>query len=381
MCAKLVVQKPVIWNDRGYIEPAGRGAASGFPNEHGYGHEEWNANPKWMWRGFKVFHTESKPMMNDAAANGELGMIMTATNEGHFYALGVACNVYLNSPADMQQIASDLRLKKNGAAVWRLPLVRIRSGHNRKAFDRHWERNYRWVRWRCPSTHFHWFRNPIEFLPNDIVPSPNPQKPREALAKMHGACMALRPDQALAIVSDHLSADHPIVDWLTFGEFRPPAKVALNAPPPRGKKGQANKGNGNRNAAPAATDPYVRYVRENEIIVTPRHSDLQRHFREYITAEGARAVAEDNNRIDLQYRVGKDIVLVEIKTCEKATVRFAIRTAMGQLLDYRQNLRGNLKLLVVLELKPTNDVDMNLALSNGFGIAYPTSDGFAIAWP
>jgi len=74
-------------------------------------------------------------------------------------------------------------------------------------------------------------------------------------------------------------------------------------------------------------------------------------------------------------------VLAEIKPCAKSDARFAIRMAMGQLLDYQQRHRANpIHLLVVLEVKPDTE-DTELAIMNGFGIAYPWGAGFVLKWP
>lgn len=37
--------KPVVWNSNGYRGPSGGKFTSGFPKDHGYGHEEWNNAP------------------------------------------------------------------------------------------------------------------------------------------------------------------------------------------------------------------------------------------------------------------------------------------------------------------------------------------------
>lgn len=53
---------------------------------------------------------------------------------------------------------------------------------------------------------------------------------------------------------------------------------------------------------------------------------------------------------------------------------------MGQLLDYRQRATEDTSLLIVLETKPRNK-DHLLALSNGFGVAYPAKGTFKVLWP
>ncbi len=75
------------------------------------------------------------------------------------------------------------------------------------------------------------------------------------------------------------------------------------------------------------------------------------------------------------------MVFVEVKPCETATARFAIRTALGQLLDYRQSASGPPRLLIVVEVPPAEERDIQLALSNHVGIAWPKAKGFEVRWP
>ena len=92
-------------------------------------------------------------------------------------------------------------------------------------------------------------------------------------------------------------------------------------------------------------------------------------------------MAANIDRIDLQFSDPKrGRVLVEIKPTEPATVRFAVRTAIGQLLDYRQRAEGNPEMLIVIDDKPCPE-DMELALVNGFGIAWRFGKGFEYSWP
>ena len=63
--------------------------------------------------------------------------------------------------------------------------------------------------------------------------------------------------------------------------------------------------------------------------------------------------------------------MAEIKPADQADVRFAIRTVIGQLLDYVEQQRwgGHRLILVGSEVKSADD--RRLALSNGFGLAWP----------
>lgn len=138
---------------------------------------------------------------------------------------------------------------------------------------------------------------------------------------------------------------------------------------------------GTKNSPDTASDPYTRYIKENEIQVSPRHNQLQGQFQAFLATIDAQAVQANLESVDLRYQDAKlGTVLVELKPCDMTNVRYAIRTAMGQLLDYRQRSKGEAALLIVAETKP-NQEDRDLARSNGFGLAYPSRDTFKVIWP
>lgn len=147
------------------------------------------------------------------------------------------------------------------------------------------------------------------------------------------------------------------------------------------KKGLRKAGRDIQNSPSAATDPYVRYVQAYEIEVAPRHGNLQGRFERYLRKVGADELKPNVASVDLRYRDSqKGFVLAEIKPCVRTNVRYAIRTAMGQLLDYRQRTPKEASMLIVLEVKP-NRIDQMLAISNGFGIAFPLNHEFRVIWP
>jgi hypothetical protein len=188
---KMMVLKPLVWNDNGYLHPTGETTSDGYAGDHGYGHEEWNGRSDWVWKGWKVFHTQGKGQMFSYAARGDLGIIMTTTRDNQFYAVGAACAVYENDAADRAAIAEDLDLYANGAELWKLPGIR-RLKKNKAEFYEHWDEAYEWVQWRCPQSHFIWFDPPIPFTPNAIIPSSSAARPRLATIKMHSGYQAIR---------------------------------------------------------------------------------------------------------------------------------------------------------------------------------------------
>jgi len=372
---KLVVLKPLVWNGGGYLGPAGSRSVGGFVAENGYGHEEWNGDPNREWNGFRIFHTQSKGRMEAAGAAGRLGMIMTAYRPGLGpVALGVATSVQSNEPHEMKLIARALRLKRDGERIWDLPSVRKKFG-SRARFDRHWIQHYEWVQWRAPADQYAWFGEPLPIDPEGVFPSGDVTRPRQDIAKRHSGYMAVRPDQALAIIAPALPADHSAVAWLSSGDFDLSA-VSLklrNAKAPK-------KPSSGASAAPT-TSAYVRYLQAQEIAISPRHHELQNRFKTYISSRCSK-LAENRRGVDLEYECPKrGSILVEVKPCEPQTARFAIRTALGQLLDYRQGASGPPRLLIVIEIAPPEERDLQLPLENGVGVAWPKGQGFDIRWP
>lgn len=136
-------------------------------------------------------------------------------------------------------------------------------------------------------------------------------------------------------------------------------------------------------AGQAAAEGYTKYVKRHEVEVSPRHNKLEKLFRDYL-----RRTLGDHKFLptfcdDMRFTDGKgQDVMVEVKPTEVSTVRFAVRTAMGQLLDYRQQQRWEGKQLIVVETEVSKAEDRALALENGFGLAWPMEKGdFKILWP
>lgn len=138
----------------------------------------------------------------------------------------------------------------------------------------------------------------------------------------------------------------------------------------------ASKKSGNR----PARKPYTRYISDHEMTISPRHHELQSDFCEYLKLCEYEEIEEDKKFVDVRFKnKDGDVIFCEVKPCNKSNARFAIRTAIGQILDYKHSEQNHSKSILVLEIKPKK-VDMDLALSNGFSVAYPHKDSFKIKW-
>ncbi len=85
---------PIVWNTNGYQRPSGVNFTSGYPKEHGFGHEEWNNSPllaiEEKGEKFRVFHTEGlgNELIDDYPE--DIFLLMIASHDRGQYLVGVA---------------------------------------------------------------------------------------------------------------------------------------------------------------------------------------------------------------------------------------------------------------------------------------------------
>ncbi len=353
---KLAVLKPVMWNDNGYIRPAGCPSTSGYSHDNGYGHEEWNGNPAWIWRGFKVFHTEGTGKLVEAANRSELGMVMIASHNGTAYAVGVATSVTRNTDDEINLIAKAVGVASEANYVWGLPTVQA-AFTSKAAFLAHWKRQYRWIRWRCPPDQYHWFTSPIPLDSQHITG-------KQRLAMHHGRFTQIDPEVLVDIVSAHLpKANTDILDWLSFGDFD-----LIDRPATTGQIAGSRICKRVRRTRNAPTDRRFQYWVEGNRSVEPLHHRLQARFVQHLQATGI-TPKENDHHIDVQYTDGGETTFVEIKPTDNVETRYAIRAAVGQLLEYQFTWNPNAQLEIVLGQKPKAD-EIAFVKSLGIGLTY-----------
>lgn len=354
---KLAILKPIMWNDKGYMRPAGCPSTSGYSKDNGFGHEEWNGNSLWNWNGYRIFHTETQPKLDVAATNGDLGMVMIAAHEAKAYAMGVATNVYTNTRAEMNAIAQALNIAKEADYLWSLPAVKKAFKDARADFDKHWHKQYQWIRWKCPQDNYYWFPKPLLLDPARI-------SGKTRLAMHHSKYTLTTPEVILDIVNTHLpKTSAAILDWLSFGDFLQPKKVA-SISQTSGTKNRINI----QKRRNAPTDRRFQYWVEGNREVEPLHYRLQTLFVEHLTAKGI-PFHDNDNYIDVHYTVNNKTIFCEIKPTDNLEPRYAIRAAVGQLLEYRFNHNPKAELEIVLGKKPANN-EIAFVKSLGFRLCY-----------
>lgn len=172
----LFLQKPVFWNTRNYEQPSGVQATSGFPKDHGFGHEEWNNSPRLRLldrkKGYRVFHTEE---VGNAPVDSNFGqnfVFMTASHDGIQQLVGVAANAasLISSRPWREDIVKKLELDGLCADVWEVPQVRECFEHSKRAFNQLWKLKRHWIpTWICPEEYFMWLDEPVTLDPKRIT--------------------------------------------------------------------------------------------------------------------------------------------------------------------------------------------------------------------
>jgi len=153
--------------------------------------------------------------------------------------------------------------------------------------------------------------------------------------------------KVLKIVYKHLPEDSPIFAWLAFGEFDTGKGLFRRSPEKLRKKYKKQITN-----APA--NRKYEYWVEGKRNVEPLHAKLQAKFVQFLETQSIES-QENINCIDVQYNQNGQVVFAEIKPTDNIETRYAIRCAVGQLLEYQFKYNRDAKLEIVLGRKPTED--------------------------
>lgn len=362
--------KPVLWSTNGYTGPSAPRVSGGFVSENGYGAEEWNNVDARVWNNQRIFHTETKDKLDAFAEFGHLGLIMTAMHNDIQYIVGIACAVSHNSPAETATIARHLKLRSVATEIWKLDSVRSKF-KDRAEFDEKWGGGKYAIRWRCPGHLYHWFDNPVALQKYPL------RSDKLVLAKMHGGYQAIRPEDGLRLLGDALPVNHPIREWLIENEFD---ESFLNPMDRKHSKPLTPKQRREKYSAAAAMTPYEKYLEARIIRVDPAHGKLEQKFHAFLQNEGMIKLTKNINGIDVAFRCPeRGDFIAELKPTKDGETRFAVRIAVGQILEYRHFYRPKAKPLIVLGSAPTTG-DLSFLKTLGIACGWLSNDKFEFAW-
>lgn len=364
-----VAVKPLLWSLNGYVGPSSPQVAGGFVKKYGFGGEEWNGRSDRVWKGQRVFHTETKEKLDLYGKHGNLGLIMIAMHQDVQYIVGVACRVRINNEADLASIIEQPAFENTLNELWNAPSVQRRYA-SIDALRKDFPAGFDTPRWRCPSDYFHWFEGPIPLQRDPIGLG------KMVLAKMHNNYQAIRPEHALKLLHAHLPPDSLIRHWLIEEEF----DEAFLPRSVRSKPGQTSSERADNFGAPAAKDPYKRYIRKQEITVSPEHHLLENAFLAFLQTLNATMVLQNKNAIDVRFDLpSRGHVIAEIKPAVAGETKYPIRFAVGQVLEYRYFQNPEAHPLIVLGAKPSSE-EIKFCHSLGISLAWKTKNAFVIQW-
>ncbi|WP_249690884.1 hypothetical protein [Stappia sp. WLB 29] len=364
-----VAVKPLLWSLNGYNGPSSPRVAGGFVRKHGFGGEEWNGRINRTWRGQRVFHTETKEKLDLYAKHGHLGLLMIAMHDDVQHIVGVACGVRINEEDDLASIFKQSAFKNTINELWNAGSVRARYA-SIAALKKDFPAGFDTPRWRCPSDYFHWFDEPIP-LPKDPL-----GLGKKVLAKMHNNYQAIRPEHALKLLDGHLPPESLVRQWFIEGEF----DEAFLPRYVRSKPGQTSSERADNFGAPAAKDPYTRYIQNREVRVTPEHHLLEKAFLAFLRTLKATAISQNKNAIDVRFHLAtRGRVIAELKPATAGQTKYPIRFAVGQVLEYRYFQNPDAHPLIVLGAKPKHE-EIKFCHSLGISLAWKTTDTFVVQW-
>jgi hypothetical protein len=174
--------KPIVWNTNGYQRPSGVSFNSGYPKEHGFGHEEWNNSSllaiEENGEKFRVFHTEGLGNQPIDDYPEDIFIFMIAAHDGGQYLVGVAggaTGLFSDqNREERERLVTKHRLggargRERWREAWAVQNVKNCYGNDKTTFRRFWNDELHWTpTWKCPANLFLWLENPILLSPEKI---------------------------------------------------------------------------------------------------------------------------------------------------------------------------------------------------------------------
>ena len=232
--------------------------------------------------------------------------------------------------------------------VWKLESVKFCFRNNKEKFLKKWQQDYKWISWKCPPEYFYWFKKPIFLDPQKLTG-------KKRLITEYGRWQGIGREDVLAIIDKRIPRSHRVREWLTTGEFDPsilPKEMKVKSLKSSSFLQKKYGGSGSNRP----TDKSYQYWVEGIITAEPLHAPLQAEFVNFLKKEGSIEIIQNQNYIDVQYkRKNDDIVYAEIKPNKNIESKYAIRIAVGQLLEYQFNFNKSAKLEIVISNKPKDN--------------------------
>lgn len=314
--------------------------------------------------GRAYFHSEAKTALRKKA-QGNMCILLISAHGGSNYIVGVGAGVAANADGDMLSIATTLNIYEKWKEIWELPLVKEKFADSKKDFMEHWKKHHKWIMWSCPEILFHWFSKPVLFDPKKITE-------KKRVISMFSGWQYISPAIVLDLLDDTLPATHPIFDWLFDGDFDPGTSIPNRKQADEYSK---KKKSSERKGSNRPTEMLYEYWVQGKRTVHPRHATLQDAFVLHLESKGITCEQNSPEYIDLIYNHKNKLYITEVKPSEIVGTKYAIRSAIGQLLEYRHTIKQPAAILhIVLDAKPKKN-EIEFVKSLGIMISYKEESG------
>lgn len=281
----------LCWNTLRWQRPSGPPKDDGYPNEHGFGHDEWNFNLDDAIEGYVYGHHPYKPaasVLTKARNRFEIGFWTKHPISREKQLVGFYRRA---SFAEADELArADEVIRATG--IFRRRIRELKAVHPRGvkpadeiAFDAN-SRCY-----RCMVKDVEVLATPIP-LPDQIFERTLPKRLKNPffLGKM------------------------PSVK-----EFEAMAREATST-----RRAQTD----------LSIDPYSRMTPAERKWIRRYQNELAKAFRDWLARNKFTSVRFETNRVDVEFRKGTKLFKAELKCCKWLGTRKAIRESIGQLLEY-----------------------------------------------
>ena len=286
----------LCWNSNGYHYPAGqtKDVDKGFAGEHGFGYEEWNFNTNDVIDGFCYGYMYQTPK-NFEGKKFDI-YFFNKDNCKRDWLIGVYKDAqFLNTK---QRMALEKKFKKSEIFIRRKQEL-INLGINRKLVSNYILGNTEEEKFVFPLN--------IVISPKKIILLDNPilmnDLVKERLNYHYTTAENITGKNKLKEINS-------IFDKLRLNSLSLKDDIALNE------------------------NPYMRTLNHGEKLIEPLHNKLSNDFKKYLIGQLFVDIKQECGSIDLVARKDKSTYMFELKVVKTPSVRYSIREALGQLLEY-----------------------------------------------
>jgi hypothetical protein len=304
----------VVWNTANWRRPTATSNEAGYPEDNGFGHEEWNFQTDDAVDGDVlgyIYWTPGAKALRESGGVFDIGFwaIHPKTRRrllvGRYAKARVADDEFREHVIEefddrgiFRRRAEELRAVVQGISSAQA-MAKVREGIEDG-----------WMRFRCPV---------------EAVTALEPTQYVEVPERIQDAGLSLR--------------------------FAAPTFV--------GAFPVQNPGGGDEygRTSPLAEDAYFREVGARLHTIVPLHNALSNAFAAWAKHRGFSKVRQEAFRVDVEFHGNSGLHRAELKTCHGVGTTKSIREALGQLLEYNHyGLRSTAATWwVVLDTKPSND--------------------------